>query len=73
MMQNRYMKKFLKVMSGIVVLAGIGVLIIRRMKTGRKLDQVADNGYETAHDVLFPKRNIRSRKVRYGPVHPGMN
>ncbi|HET6993704.1 MAG TPA: hypothetical protein VFI06_01920 [Chitinophagaceae bacterium] len=67
------MKKFLQVMTGVVVLAGIGVWLIRKINTGRTLDQVADNGYETAHDVLFPKKNIRSRKVRYGPVHPDMN
>ena len=73
MMQNRYMKKAFKVISGVVVLAGIGILIIRRINTRRNLDQVADNGYETAHDVLFPKRNIRSRKLRYGPIHPDMN
>ena len=67
------MKKFLKILAGIAVLTGIGVFVIRKVNTRRKLNQVADNGYETAHDILFPTRKIKSKKVRYGPVHPGLN
>jgi hypothetical protein len=41
-------------------------------KTRRKLKQVADNGYETARDVLFPGKKLKSSKLHYGPVHPGL-
>jgi len=29
-----------------------------------KAEQVAEHGYETAHDILFPKRNRRIKKFR---------
>ncbi|HYV54946.1 MAG TPA: hypothetical protein VE933_10230 [Chitinophagaceae bacterium] len=67
------MKKSLKVVAGLAILAAAGIYIIRRMNTRRELERVADDGYETAHDVLYPGKNIRSRKVHYGPVHPKHN
>ena len=67
------MKKSLKIFAGLAILAAASVYIIRRMNTGRALDRVADDGYETAHDVLYPNKKIRSRKIRYGPIHPRHN
>lgn len=73
------MKKSLRVFAGLAILTAAGIYIIRRIKTRRELDtrraleRVADDGYETAHDVLYPGKKIRSSKVRYGPIHPRHN
>jgi hypothetical protein len=67
------MKKSLRVFAGLAILAAAGIYIIRRINTRRALGRVADDGYETAHDVLFPNKKIRSRKVHYGPIHPKHN
>ncbi|MDP4262920.1 MAG: hypothetical protein Q8941_10340 [Bacteroidota bacterium] len=61
------MKKALNIL---VTLTGVGFFVSRKISTRRKLKQVADNGYETAQDVLFPGKEIRSRKLHYGPVLP---
>jgi hypothetical protein len=65
------MKKTLKILAVLTVLTGIGYLVVRRINKRRKLKHVADNGYETAHDVLYPGNHRKSRKLHYGPVLPG--
>lgn len=54
--------------------AGIVLYFVRRSyaDTNRKqmLIQVAEEGYETAYDILFPNQEIRSMQVHYGPVIP---
>lgn len=65
--------------SAIIGLAALGVIVaavILTNKKGRKirLTQVADEGYETAHDMLYPnkfKSSRESKELRYGPVLPG--
>ena len=50
-----------------------GLLIFaanRHKKTNRMLTKIADEGYETASDVLFPDKQKRNSKLRYGPVLP---
>jgi len=37
----------------------------------RILTRVADEGYETAYDILFPKEETRGEKLHFGPVIPG--
>ncbi len=53
-------------------LAGVVIYMARhRRKTCDELNQVANEGYETAHDVLFPGRpKKRRQRVHYGPVLP---
>ena len=65
------MKQTLKVIVALTVVTGIGVLVVREVKRRRQLRKVADNGYETAHDVLFPGKKRKNKKLRYGPVLPG--
>jgi hypothetical protein len=62
----------LKILVVFVLLTGSGIYLIHKFKTRRKLKQVADNGYETANDVLFPGKSIKGSKLHYGPVHPGL-
>ncbi|HTD92787.1 MAG TPA: hypothetical protein VK644_03205 [Chitinophagaceae bacterium] len=50
--------------------AGIVFYAWRRHKSSRMLRQVADEGYETAHDILFPEKRFKGRRLRYGAVLP---
>ena len=56
---------------GLIALAGTIIYLRRRRKTNiineLKSQQVAEHGYETAHDILFPKKTKRIRKYRYYP------
>ena len=54
-----------------MALAGIvGYIAVKNSKTRRMLVVIADEGYETAHDILFPDKTGRSKGVHYGPVIP---
>ena len=66
------MKKSDKILVAVAVgiLAGLAVYAARRYKERSMLNQVADEGYETAHDILFPNREQIGRNLRYGPVLP---
>jgi hypothetical protein len=63
-----------KIIAGISLLTLTGVIIYlwRRQRIHAvnqlKAEQVAEEGYETAHDVLFPKRGRRIKRYRY-PRH----
>ena len=67
------MKKTNKFILGVAAAAAIGVIIYSlrsRRQTAMRHARIADEGYETAHDVLFPNQKSRGRKLRYGPVLP---
>ena len=70
--QRKYMKTSNKILLGVaaVALAGLVVYAANRKKTHQMLEQIADEGYETAHDVLFPDNEKRNKKLQYGPVLP---
>lgn len=61
------------------ILAGIGaiavtaaaIMIARGFNHGRRLSHVSNEGYETAHDILYPNKNRHRNKLHYGPVIPG--
>jgi hypothetical protein len=55
---------------GIATMVGLIVYLVRQYKTYRIHEQVAEHGYETAHDILFPQKNKRGNKNQYGPVLP---
>jgi len=52
----------------LITLAGIIIYLRRRHRINTlnelKTEQVADHGYETAHDILFPKKKKRIKKSR---------
>jgi hypothetical protein len=66
------MKKTFRILVGITAVAMVGMVIYRRRSrnTVHMLRKVSDEGYETAHDVLFPKGSGRGKDLRYGPVIP---
>ncbi|MEX1203594.1 MAG: hypothetical protein WEA59_10150 [Ferruginibacter sp.] len=57
---------------GIAALTALGIALIVGFKKSKKVNlyQIADEGYETAHDILYPKQIGREKKLRYGPVLP---
>ncbi len=65
------MKATKKIIAGIGLITVAGVIIYLRLRQRKnivnelKAEQVAEHGYETAHDILFPKRNKRIKKYRY--------
>ena len=66
------MKLSQKIMVGLAIAGAAGVLvyILRRSDTKRMLNKIAEEGYETAQDVLFPGKNIQDKRLHYGPVIP---
>lgn len=42
----------------------------RKHKLGKILSEVADEGYETAHDILYPRKKSNPKHLKYGPVLP---
>jgi len=40
------------------------------MKNKAMRERVSNEGYETAHDILYPRHDIFYRKLQYGPVLP---
>jgi hypothetical protein len=67
------MKKTNKFLLGVAAAAAVGFVIYAlrsRHQSAARHARVADEGYETAHDILFPGTKGRSRKLRFGPVLP---
>lgn len=52
-----------------VATAGTIYLLSRKINRKNRLMKIADEGYETANDILFPQKNDR-RRLHYGPVLP---
>jgi hypothetical protein len=66
------MKTTKKLIYGVAAIAFTSLLVYatRRANTKRRIAEVADEGYETAADLLYPKTNQRFKKLHYGPVLP---
>jgi len=67
------MKTSNKIILATAAIAVTGLLIYaasRHKKTKKMLTEIADEGYETAPDVMFPGKEKRSSNLRYGPVLP---
>lgn len=68
------MKTSTKTLLGVAALAAVGLAVYmisreRRLAKKDRLAHVADEGYETAHDVLYPNK-YKPSKLQYGPVLP---
>ncbi len=66
------MKKNTKIMLGLsaAILTTIIFIAVRGRNKRRILNRVAEEGYETAHDVLYPQQNATGKKLHFGPVIP---
>lgn len=66
------MKLTYKIAAGLSLVAAAGVVLYlaRKSRTRRMLSQIADEGYETAQDILFPGQRMEKSKLHYGPVIP---
>ncbi len=67
------MNKQNKILLGTAAAAAItGALVYSFTKCNsyRRLKHVANEGYETAHDILYPKRSHKKGKLKFGPVLP---
>lgn len=62
-----------KVLAGLFLVtcaAAVTVLVSQELKKRKKLKNISDEGYETAHDVLYPEKEIKSGRLHFGPVLP---
>ena len=66
------MKASTKISLGVAALALTGALIYvtRSYNTRKRLLHISNEGYETAHDILYPRQYNRGRRLQYGPVLP---
>jgi hypothetical protein len=65
------MKKIVIALAAATV-AGLAIYTLRRrLKYKVMRDKVANEGYETAHDILYPRHDNFFKKLQYGPVLPG--
>ncbi|MEJ7626822.1 MAG: hypothetical protein WKF35_08165 [Ferruginibacter sp.] len=66
------MKTSTKILLSLSAIAATGTLIYltRSCNTRRRLTHISNEGYETAHDILYPTRYNRAKKLHYGPVLP---
>lgn len=70
--KKKLMKTSTKVLLGLTAVAASGTLIYitRSCNTRRRLTHISNEGYETAHDILYPTKYNRAKKLHYGPVLP---
>jgi len=66
-------KSTTKILVGIGIAAAAGFIIYairHRHQLNKRHARVADEGYETAHDILFPPKKYKRKRAQYGPVLP---
>ena len=68
------MKQSAKLAVGIVAATTAALIVFniirrKRRRQGR-LRKISEEGYETAHDVLYPDNENQYRNLKYGPVLP---
>ncbi|MBC7868073.1 MAG: hypothetical protein H7X88_11125 [Gloeobacteraceae cyanobacterium ES-bin-316] len=69
------MKISKKTLFSVLAITAVGVVIYLSRKSNdphaeSKLAHIADEGYETANDILYPSNARREKNLRYGPVLP---
>ncbi len=66
------MKKTSKFLWAVGAAAAVGITIyaIRRHRANREHKHLSNEGYETAHDILYPEKKSFGKKLHFGPVLP---
>jgi hypothetical protein len=64
-------KKIIKLMAFVSGVTAIASIIRRHHMEMQRDKRVAEEGYETAYDILFPEEKDDRKKMQYGPVIPG--
>ena len=66
------MKNSSKITLGLAALGAVAIFLYmaRTVNSKRMLIKISDEGYETAHDILFPNKGNPGNGLRYGPVLP---
>lgn len=66
------MKVISKILTGIGVVTAAGFLVrfYAKSKMKKRLNRIAEEGYETADDILFPGKTRVDKQLHYGPVLP---
>lgn len=57
------MKKKLVIAIASTIAVGIVVYLVQKNKEEKRTISIADAGYETAHDILYPLKKQRWRKI----------
>jgi hypothetical protein len=61
-------KEIILIAATVVAVSAITMILFKKKKVNDRLNEVADEGYELAHDVLYPLKNQRKRHDGYSPV-----
>ena len=57
--------------TAIITAVIVVIKVTKNNNTERQLTRIADEGYETAHDILYPAERFGpNKRVHYGPVLP---
>ena len=56
--------------TALAVVVVAATLLANKKGKKNRLTQIADEGYETAHDMLYPNSFKGAKELRYGPVLP---
>jgi len=68
-----YMRSFAKIALVLAAFTTVAVVVAYRARKETctdMLSEVSEEGYETAHDILFPRNRGGGSRLHYGPVLP---
>ncbi|MEO6719527.1 MAG: hypothetical protein ABIN67_04135 [Ferruginibacter sp.] len=71
--QKRNMKTGCRIIlaTAIITAVVVAIKVSQKKNTERRLANIADEGYETANDILYPQHKFgQDKRLRYGPVLP---
>jgi hypothetical protein len=53
----------------ITATTALAIYLIRKIKESKRLKRIAEEGYETAIDILYPHK-LNTKKLQYRPTLP---
>ena len=53
----------------ITATTALAIYLIRKIKESKRLKRIAEEGYETAIDILYPQK-LNTKKLQYRPTLP---